>query len=66
MWKSLREDMENSLPIAAERGKQAVAAVREHGWDSADACLQSLLAVRNKLGMDYIAWIEDRRNGEIS
>ena len=66
MWKSLREDMENSLPIAAERGKQAVAAVREHGWDSADACLQSLLGVRNKLGMDYIAWVEDRRNGEIS
>ena len=66
MWKSLRDDMENSLPIAAERGKQAVAAVSEHGWDSPEACLQSLVAVRDKLGMQYIAWIEDRRNGEIT
>ena len=65
MWKSLRDDMEDALPIAAERGKQAVAAVREHGWDSPDACLQSLITVRDALGMEYVAWIEDRRNGEI-
>lgn len=66
LWKSLRDDMEAGLPVAAERGRQAVEAVREHGWDSADACLQSLLAVRDRLGMDYIAWIEDRRSGEIT
>ncbi|MYI81930.1 MAG: hypothetical protein F4056_00930 [Chloroflexi bacterium] len=65
MWKSLRDDMEDSLPIAAERGKRAVASVREHGWDSPDACLQSLLGVRDSMGMEYIAWIVDRRNGEI-
>ncbi len=65
MWKSLRADMEGALPIAAERGKRAVATVREHGWDSPDACLQSLLGVRDSMGMEYIAWIEDRRNGEI-
>ena len=39
--------------------------MREHGWDSQDACLQSLLGVRDGMGMEYIAWIEDRRNGEI-
>lgn len=66
MWNSLRDDMEDSLTIAAERGKRAVEAVREHGWDSADACLKSLLAVRDSLGMEYIAWIEDRRDGTIT
>jgi hypothetical protein len=65
MWKSLREEMEETLPIAAEHGKQAVAALKENGWSSADDCLQSLIAVRDVLGMQYVAWIEDRRDGEI-
>ena len=64
LWRSLREQMEQSLPVAAERGKRALAAVRGHGWDSADACLQSLIAVRDDLGLRYVAWIEDRRTGE--
>lgn len=65
LWKALREEMEQSLPIAAERGKRAVAAVKEHGWNSVDDCLQSLVAVRDALDMRYIAWIEDRRDGEL-
>jgi len=65
MWNSLREEMERALPIAAERGKRAVAAVAEQGWESADACLASLLGVREALGLRYVAWIEDRRNGEV-
>lgn len=65
MWKSLREEMERALPIAAERGRMAVAAIAEQGWESADACLASLLGVRQALGLRYVAWIEDRRNGEV-
>ena len=65
LWKSLREEMEQALPIAAERGKRAVAAVQEHGWSSADACLRSLVSARDILGLEYVAWIEDRRDGEI-
>ncbi len=65
MWKSLREEMEGALPMAAERGKRAVAAIKEHGWGSADACLQSLLAARDALDMEYVAWVEDRRSGEL-
>ena len=64
LWRSLREQMEQSLPVAAERGKRALAAVREHGWDSAGACLRSLVAVRDDLGLRYVAWIEDRAAGE--
>lgn len=64
MWKSLREDMEKTLPIAAERGKLIVAAIAEHGWKDQDACLASLLAAREALGLQYVAWIEDRRTGE--
>jgi hypothetical protein len=64
MWKSLREDMEKALPIAAAHGKAAVAAIAEHGWKSPDACLASLLAARDALGLQYVAWIEDRRTGE--
>jgi len=51
--------------IAAEHGKQTVSAVQEHGWSSADACLQALLAARDALGLEYVAWIEDRRDGAI-
>ncbi len=65
LWKSLREEMEERLPIAAEHGKAAVAAIQEHGWSSVDACLQALLAARDALGLEYVAWIEDRRDGAI-
>ena len=64
MWKSLRDEMEKTLPIAAEHGKQVVAAIAEHGWKSQDDCLASLLAARDALNLEYVAWIEDRRSGE--
>ena len=65
LWKSLRREMEQAMPLAAERGKQAVAAIQEHGWSTIDGCLQSLTATRDALGLEYVAWIEDRRDGEI-
>ena len=65
MWKSLREEMEKALPIAAEHGKAAVTAIAEHGWKSPDDCLASLLAARDALSLQYVAWIEDRRSGEM-
>ena len=65
MWKSLREEMEKALPIAAEHGKAAVTAIAEHGWKSPDACLAALLAARDALNLQYVAWIEDRRTGEV-
>lgn len=65
LWKSLRKEMEEALPIASAHGKRAVAAIQEHGWSSVDACLQSFIAARDILGLEYVAWIHDRRNGEI-
>ena len=65
MWKSLREEMEKKLPVAAEHGKAAVAAIAEHGWTSPDDCLAALLAARIALNLNYVAWIEDRRTGEV-
>ena len=64
MWASLSGDMEQALPIAVARGRRIVEAVREHGWGTPDACLQSLLAARQAAGMQYVAWIINRETDE--
>ncbi len=65
MWESLGEEMERALPIASARGKRIVEAVNEHGWGSAAACLQALLAAREAAGMQYVAWVYDPETEEL-
>ena len=65
MWQSLSEEMERALPIAVARGRRVVAAVSEHGWASSDACLRSLLAAREAVGLRYVAWIQDQNTDEL-
>jgi hypothetical protein len=64
MWAGLRKTMEQRLPLAAERGKQALAIVRTYGWGGPGACLESLVGVRNELMLQDLALVEDRRSGE--
>lgn len=65
LWAALKGPFTEHLPVAAERGEAVVARVREHGWASAGACLESLVAAREELGIgDYVA-IEDLRNGTV-
>jgi len=39
-------------------------AVRQHGWTSSGACLESLVSARELLDLTSIAPIFDRRTGE--
>lgn len=65
MWEGLRRDFARKLPAVSETGERVVQLVREHGWNSPGACLESLVAVRDELGMIEIALIEDRRTGTV-
>ena len=65
MWESLGEEMERALPIASARGKRIVEAVNEHGWGSAEACLQALLGAREAAGMQYVAWVYNPETEEL-
>ena len=65
MWEGLRKSMEEQLPLACERGGQALAIVRRYGWGGPGACLESLVGVRNELELNDVAVIEDRRSGEL-
>lgn len=64
MWTGLGRAMREALPNACERGELAVVTVRQFGWGSAGACLQSLVGARNELKLGSLALIEDRRSGE--
>ena len=65
LWAALRGPFTERLPIAAERGEAVVARVREHGWASAGACLESLVAAREELDLSAYVGIEDLRNGTV-
>ena len=65
MWNGLKKRMTEALPLAAERGEDAVRNVRRYRWGSPGACLQALVAVRNELKLQDLAHIEDRRTGRI-
>lgn len=62
MWTSLRKRTHAELPEAAEMGDMAVTEIRRFRWGSAQACVQSLVAVRDVLGMQRIAQVLDRRS----
>ncbi|MSQ31245.1 MAG: hypothetical protein EXR64_04355 [Dehalococcoidia bacterium] len=65
LWAALRGPFTERMPVAAERGEAVVARVREHGWASAGACLESLVAAREELGIKPYASIVDLRNGTV-
>ena len=64
MWDGLRTDIKEAFPAATARGKRVVSAVRESGWGTPGACLQSLLGAREELALRSVALIYDRRTGE--
>ena len=64
LWSALEETFRDTMPQVAEHGAAVEAAVREHGWNSPGACLESLLAARILLDMEELAPIHDRRTGQ--
>lgn len=64
LWAPLAEAFEEKLPRVAETGKAVEQAVRQHGWNSPGACLESLVAARALVGLEPIAAIHDRRTGQ--
>lgn len=65
LWAGLRKDFTRKFPALSAGGEGVAGLVREHGWASAGACLESLVAVRDALGMQEIALVEDRRDGTL-
>lgn len=63
LWAPLRESFRERLPAAAENGEGVVQVVKQNGWKTPGACLQSLVAAREELGLGQIAIIEDRQRG---
>lgn len=66
LWESLREQTAERIPAAAENGEGVLQVVRQNGWLTPGACLQSLVAARNELSLINYAMIEDRRSNELS
>lgn len=64
LWESLGEQVREKLPASSARGEQVLARVREHGWKTPGACLESLVAVRDELNLQQVAVIEDRRSAK--
>jgi hypothetical protein len=65
LWGALRGPFTERLPIAAERGEAVVTRVREHGWGSPGACLESLVAAREELDLKAYVGVQDLRNGTV-
>ena len=65
LWAGLRKEFNRKFPALSESGEGVAQLVRASGWDSPEACVESLIAVRDELGMREIALVEDRRTGEV-
>jgi hypothetical protein len=59
MYEALRKRAEEALPVAAERAGLASRALRRRRWGSANACLNSLVNVRDDLSLGDLALITD-------
>ncbi len=59
MFEALRKRVEEALPVAAERAELASRALRRRRWGTANACLHSLINVRDELGLADLATITD-------
>lgn len=64
LWPGLAEAFADALPRVAENGAAVEQAVRQHGWTSPGACLESLVSARELLDLTSIAPIFDRRTGQ--
>ncbi|MDA0815241.1 MAG: hypothetical protein O2924_01535 [Chloroflexi bacterium] len=65
LWGPLRDQFQEKLPRAAERGAEVVVAVQKSGWKTPGACLESLVSARDLLGLQEFAAIEDRQRGRL-
>lgn len=65
LWAALRKEFNRKLPTLAATGEGLAQIVREQGWGTPGACIESLIAVRDELGMRDIALVEDRRTGAV-
>jgi len=59
MYEALRKRVEEVLPVAAERADVASRALRRRRWGTAQACLNSLVYIRDDLGLGDVAVITD-------
>ena len=59
MYEALRKRIEEVLPVAAERADLASRALRRRRWGTANACLHSMVNVRDELGLADLATITD-------
>ena len=64
LWPALAEAFTDAMPRVAEHGAAVEQAVREHGWTTPGACLESLVAARALLDLETLAPIFDRRTGQ--
>jgi hypothetical protein len=64
LWPGLAEAFAEALPRVAEHGGAVEQAVRQRGWTSPGACLESLVSARELLDLTSIAPIFDRRTGQ--
>ncbi|RJQ09773.1 MAG: hypothetical protein C4558_05770 [Dehalococcoidia bacterium] len=65
LWAGLRKEFNRKFPALSESGEGVAQLVRASGWGSPEACVESLIAVRDELGMGEIALVEDRRDGTL-
>ncbi len=63
LWDGLRTQFRKQLPAAAMTGDEIISLVAQRGWKTPGACVESLVAVRDALGLNAFVAIEDRRNG---
>jgi len=63
LWDSIEPLFREQLPEVAALGADIESAVRENGWTTLGACLQSLMAARELTGLGEVAAIIDRRTG---
>lgn len=65
LWTGLKKEFTKKLPAVAESGEGLAQLIRESGWTTPDACIQSLVNCRDEMGMIDIALIQDRRDGTV-
>lgn len=65
LWASLRKEFNRKFPALSESGEGIAQLVRTSGWDGLEACVESLVAVRDELGMRAVALVQDRRDGAL-
>lgn len=62
MYEALRKRVDQVLPVAAHRARVAGLALRRKRWGTPRAAFESLVNVRDELGLGDIATIEDARS----